>query len=293
MGSNPDVREIDTYHLPRLALSNEALLYAIFFLTALHMSSIDPSNTEAGTAYQTYLDMCLRSHRHDVAVLAVENADQICLTSSLIRIGAFAILSERPLKPYTPPKQWLNMTSASGDVFRLAWGWIADTSTSLAAIAVNKVAPDLSDDDTLFAPSNRRHLQHLLKRHPHHSAVEPWSPAIQEGYEQPIAFIGGVQLAIEAGEGPPLICRRLVAFPVVVPKRPFHDFVEEGRPRALIVLAHYFALFARYRDFWWIGETGRREVYAIKEMLESLGEEAIEWLSLMEAPIKDVNDAYR
>ncbi|KJK86263.1 hypothetical protein H633G_09884 [Metarhizium anisopliae BRIP 53284] len=58
---------------------------------------------------------------------------------------------------------------------------------------------------------------------------------------------------------PGSVARRLVVFPLLVDAR-FVDMVDEKRPRALVVMAHYFALLAMLRGFWWVGDAGPREI---------------------------------
>lgn len=60
--------------------------------------------------------------------------------------------------------------------------------------------------------------------------------------------------------------RLLLLFPALVPER-FTELVSTNQPRALAVLAYFFAFFARFRDVWWIGPIGVREVKAIAEVL--------------------------
>ena len=47
-------------------------------------------------------------------------------------------------------------------------------------------------------------------------------------------------------------------FPYSIEKG-FINLVKEQRPRALVILAHYFGLLARLKYVWFIGDTGRRE----------------------------------
>jgi hypothetical protein len=67
-------------------------------------------------------------------------------------------------------------------------------------------------------------------------------------------------------------------------EKSFIDSVEERRPRALVVLAHYFGLLARFRNFWWIGQAGPREVRAIQQIVED------EWQEMMEWPLKAIEE---
>jgi hypothetical protein len=42
-------------------------------------------------------------------------------------------------------------------------------------------------------------------------------------------------------------------------------------------MAHYFALLAMLRGFWWVGDAGPREVRAIVKQLPSEWQGALEW----------------
>jgi hypothetical protein len=60
---------------------------------------------------------------------------------------------------------------------------------------------------------------------------------------------------------------------MVVPHK-FVDFLAEKRPRALVILAHYFATVSQLSNVWWLGGgtdgkelTARREVHAIQTVL--------------------------
>jgi hypothetical protein len=62
-----------------------------------------------------------------------------------------------------------------------------------------------------------------------------------------LSYIAAVKIAITAGEEPDNTCRRLIAFPTLIPKE-FTVLVAEQQPRALVLLACYFALLARFRE---------------------------------------------
>ena len=75
------------------------------------------------------------------------------------------------------------------------------------------------------------------------------------------------------------MCRILLLFPYLVQKG-FIDLVQEQRPRALVILAHYFGLLAQFKDIWFIGDTASREVRAIQSALSK------EWQDLMAWPLQ-------
>ncbi|CZR64614.1 related to C6 transcription factor [Phialocephala subalpina] len=277
--------------IPKLAFKHNSLLYAIYTFTSMHIAKLDPTNTENIAAYQRYLGLTLREHRDEVGVLSRANADAACLTSSFLRVINFALLQDRGMEPYTPPCEWLQMSSSTGRGLNVeAWKFIADDTGSIMRGMIRdapgiKPGGWLRDDSVLFRESNRQDLLHLLRRTESDLETEPWNPEIQEAYETTTSYIGSIQMSIKAREQPGIIFRRLIIFPTVV-QTSFIELVKEQRPRALVVLAHFFAFLADFREFWWIGDCGRREVMAIERVLSE------EWRELMIWPLQAVEDAY-
>ncbi len=75
-------------------------------------------------------------------------------------------------------------------------------------------------------------------------------------YHRLLGYIGWTERHILAGDEPiSSTVRRFIAFPVWAPDV-LRDFLEQRRPRALVVLAYFFALWIPYRSVWMIGDTG-------------------------------------
>ncbi|KAL2816186.1 hypothetical protein BDW59DRAFT_153409 [Aspergillus cavernicola] len=66
----------------------------------------------------------------------------------------------------------------------------------------------------------------------------------------------------------------VITWPILV-KLEFSDLLEQRRPEALVILAHYAVLLHRYRDSWLFGDSGR---FIIEEVTRYLGSEFEEWL---------------
>jgi hypothetical protein len=94
-------------------------------------------------------------------------------------------------------------------------------------------------------------------------------------------YINSVWLAIEAREHPAMICRRLMVFPLIVSQE-FLKLLQEMESRALVILAHYFALSATLADIWWTGHIAHREVLAIEKMVNG------QWVISMSWPLTTV-----
>ncbi len=268
--------------LPILAFDNDALLNIMCAIAALHTVNCNPRDLEAINVYRNYLDFALQEHSNDVAHLTKTNADAACLTSSLIRVAGFAVLQERPLVPYTPPVQWLQMTRGAGNVFNAAWGFIEDDDSSIALRMVKKT-PILKDSEALFQESSRQGLLYLLHGTRTEHTLEAWSTGIEEAYSSTLSYIGSVQSFIDGGEKPQTVCRILMLFPYLI-KNGFIDLIEQQRPRALVILAHYFGLLAHFKHIWFIGNTGPREIRAIQAVLSE------EWRELMTWPLQMLSD---
>ncbi|KAH8686440.1 C6 finger domain-containing protein [Ilyonectria robusta] len=265
--------------LPRLALQSDALLYSMFSLAALHSASQDEAKKDHHMSIcHTYLDMTVREHAKEVSQLSKENVDALCLTSSMLRIYYFLTLQERSLQPYRPPTEWMRATGSSSAIFRQAWPMVKDNPDSIAFQMIT-YTPVIRDVEARTGEENRRGLLHLLRRQESHELAESWDAEVQEAYESTLSYIGGIWIAMNDHEPPAGVARRLVIFPMLVNKR-FIDLVEEQRPRALAILAHYFALLAMLRCFWWVGDVGQREVHAIAEVMP------VEWQGAMSWPLE-------
>ena len=276
--TEPSVRESWFSNLPTLAFSNDALLNILCATAALHIAVCNPQDSEAMDIHRKYLDMALRGHSTDIAHLTKANADATCMTSSLIRITSFAVLQERPLVPYGPPVPWLQMTKGSGNLFEEAWEFIDHDESSLAFRLVQNL-PFLTDPKPLFQDKGRHIFRHLLRGTRTEHTLEPWNAETEKAYSSTLNYIASVQSRFDEGEKPQTLCRLLLAFPYLV-KQPFIDLLNEQRPRALVILAHYFAFLTRFSYVWFIGDAGPREIRAIEAVLPG------EWQDLMAWPLQ-------
>ena len=142
-------------------------------------------------AHREYLDSAIRGHTNDVLNLHKGNADAACLTSSMIRVAAFAMLQDHSLEPYTPPTQWLQTTQGAGKVFKVAWEWIGNDEDSIAQ-RLTKGVPECKDPRVLYGENHRESLLHLLRRSQADMVTEHWSAEVEEEYASTLSVIGSV-----------------------------------------------------------------------------------------------------
>lgn len=269
------------YEAPSLALENESLLSALFAFTALHMIELDPSNeTEMRTVHHRYWHAALLAHAQELRELSPSNYDAACITSTYIRLNASVMLRDRPLDPYTPPIEWYQVTRGAMQVFAVSYDWMSNSQDSIASRLTARM-PFVFDEDAKFAASNRERFFYLSEE-VGGDALEEHSEADRDAYEKTISYVGGICIEMDTG-GPTLeLSRRLLLLPYLVPAR-FADLLQAEQPRALVIIAHYFALVSRYSGYWWIGATGDREVHALAAVLP------LEWQPLMRWPLEIVD----
>lgn len=272
-----------------MAFESNAILYSAFVVAALHRyKKSNNTDQESLRHCGTYLNMAIREVTHQIAHLSAANIDEVCVTSFLLRVYTFVRLQDRELdEPYAPPVQWLRSTVTSAAVFRRAAELTAGSPQSVGVQMVNLIRHLLDEKKraSLYAGGKAytAGLLHLVRRQEPHELAEPWDDATRDAYLDTLNYIGGIWDAMHDGDPPSSIARRLIAFPILVDQR-FVDVVEEQRPRALVIMAHYFALLSMLRGFWWVGDAGPREVRAIDAQL------APEWRPLMAWPLDVLND---
>lgn len=270
-------QNIWAWNFPKLAFENDALLYSMLAISALHIAKTEPENLEAIDQHRSYLDLGIRRHSEDICNIDKFNANAISLTSSFLRIASFAVLQERTLTPYVPPSEWLHMTRSAGRLLRLTLAH-NDDENSIMMRMTRRVPFDVFKEDP-FENTNNPELLRLLANDHLDNPVEMIDEESQHAYRSTINQLGAVIDAIKAEEAAPSVGRRMILFAIWIRPR-FIDLVDERQPRALVILAHYFALLARFRRLWWIGDTGVRETRAIEKILP------MEWQSLMALPQK-------
>ncbi|KAH7193727.1 uncharacterized protein B0J16DRAFT_381601 [Fusarium flagelliforme] len=258
----------------RLALESDSTLYAIYMVSALHMQK---RSTMTDTKYldicQTYLNMSIREHHRDVAEINLKNVEYIVLTSGLLRVHGFTRLQGRSLEPYTPPIDFLRITNTSTALFQKAGDLTQYNPESVASEMIESAADLLADLRNSELPSD---LSPLVN-------YETGDKKTEEAYARAITYIGCIRKALDEKDVVKSIGRRTIVFPMVMHKE-FADLVEELRPRALVILAYYFGYLSMLSEFWWVGDSGFREIRAIERIMPK------EWLGWLEWPRSVVRD---
>lgn len=286
VSQTPEIVRMWEYDIPNMALrmaqqqNRCSLLYITFANSALNMwtkSTDKQERAELMRLQQTYQAMCAKEQRRDIDELTQrisDNADYICFCSLKILVHSLALVQTLNVDPWEPPSQWLYLGRGAGDVLNMAQQLIDPESNPKIRLFIRS-PPDMRDPNEMIF-CDHSSLDWLLE-HP----AGPGSISAQEDHElddaetlsvynKALSYTCHIHSALDRGEPEYAIVRRFGGFSVWVPVE-FTRFVEQRRPRALVVLAHFMALWLNYQHVWMIGRAGELQIRGIHKILP------IEW----------------
>ncbi|KAI1076256.1 hypothetical protein F5B20DRAFT_326905 [Whalleya microplaca] len=277
-----DVVRMWAYDIPDMALNMAqrqnrcSLLYIMFAHAALNLwtkSTDEKERDELIKLQQTYQLMCSKEQRRDIEELSrgsSQNAEYICFSSLKILAHSLALVQTLSVDPWEPPTQWLHMGHGAGQVFDMAKNLVDPASESKIAVFANSPPVMRDPKDTIL--SDHSPLDWLLEHPASPGSISAQADQelddkeVQSVYNKALAYTCSVQRAIDAGEPDYAIVRRLGGFAVWVPTE-FTRFIEERRPRAMVVLAHFMSLWLNYEHVWLIGKAGGAQIRGIHKNL--------------------------
>jgi hypothetical protein len=284
----------------RLGFEHHFLLYAIFAMSALHLvcdardrhrmyvdhegvksvataiETIPASlvNIDHAKAHRIYLNLAVRKQREAISSLNSNNADAVFLASVLLSYQALKLLPDSPpTNVYLPPTQWLRMSRAIFTVVQATRPLVQGGSVVEMVRTIN-MEPNFRDRAAIFNPQNVKPFQALLDW-----SSYPEPDLDLEGkhtYEQTLAYVGWVWQAILNKDTPKVLFRRFACLGVLVPTQ-FAAFLDQGRPRALAILAHHFAMMKAADEHWWLRGLADLQVNGIQSVMPAEWQWAMEW----------------
>ncbi|KAI0012868.1 hypothetical protein F4779DRAFT_567203 [Xylariaceae sp. FL0662B] len=277
-----DIIHMWSSDIPEMAMSMAqrhnrcSLLYITFAHSALNLwtrTTDEKERDELIRLQQTYQLMSSKDQRRDIEELSrgiSQNAEYVCFSSLKMLSHSLALVQTLSVDPWEPPTQWLHMGHGAGKVFGMASSLIDSASNSKIAMYVNSPPVMRDPKDTIL--SDHSPLDWLLA-HPGDPGLiaeqadqELYDEEVLAVYKKALAYTCSVQRAIDAGELDYAIVRRFGGFAVWVPTE-FTRFIEERRPRAMVILAHFMSLWLNYEHIWLIGKAGEGQIRGIYENL--------------------------
>lgn len=284
-------RKLWSVHIPAMGLSYDNVMYAMMASSATSLLRSTPDDKDLFDARQGYFISSLQAQRQEVANLSVENAEPVCFGALLISMTSFAMLKERSLEPYQPPIEWLQVGRGAGTVIWQSVQTIISEAREAdypALMTVASAYPYFGKDQSYFDAEMRINFLGVLTQHL--PSGDDWDDEeTREAYEKTLSYVGSIQKGVNSGEPAYAVTRRIQTFALLVPPT-FVTLLGLQRPRALVVMAHFWATVSQVHGIWWLGEsdaiseesTAKREIRAIKKALPQ------EWMTTMVWPLDQV-----
>jgi hypothetical protein len=287
---SPVAEDVWQKTVPQTAFQGRPYLVdAMLSVAALHLRSQNPEDktlVRASHAYaaSTFSEYCAALNNG----ITPENAEALFLTAALISFQSAAsrIFTKDDAEAdsggassrYTLPTAWFHAFQGVKTVTASAWRWIFNNPRVNAVI------------DT--QPGFTLNLNPL--------GLTSFFGHLLEGVEEELSTEDPIYLSSTGQAYSHAICvlnyahknlypAAALAFPVTVSRR-FIELMEEKRPRALAILACFFALLKRMDNVWWLHDVSRREVMGLVSMFEpgSKWWQHLEWpvrIALLDGPI--------
>ena len=224
-----------------------------------------------GKAHRVYLNLAIRQKRASLANISPDNACAICFCGSLIAMQSFRLLPD-------PTQQlddfhWLRLLHSLAGIIRIARPMLAPNAPYNTIIHSK---PDFTRAVThVFNAKNAGPFTPILEFPGNPDELDRDEESLQS-YSSVLGCLGYIYERILERELDSWNGRRLVSFGTMTPRR-FVENIEEQRPRALVIIAHFFAMNTLIRHFWCSHENAVREVKRIQQIVPREWQWAMVW----------------
>ncbi|KAF5230885.1 hypothetical protein HYE67_009155 [Fusarium culmorum] len=282
--NSPAAEDIWQRAVPQMAFSGNGKTYladAILSVAALHLRSMSPNDKALVRASHAYSASSLSAFGASLgAGITPENAEALFLTATLIAFQASAsrifVKDDGDAAPgdstvrYVPPLSWFHAFQGVKTVVANSWQWIHH-SDIVKVIIDSQPSFQLNlnprSPDSFFGHMLEGLADELSNEDPRLVA------STTQAYSHAVSVLNWAHKNYHAAAA--------LTFTATVSKR-YVDLVDARRPRALAILACFFALLKRMDNVWWLQDVARREVMG----LVSLFEPGSKWWRHLEWPIR-------
>lgn len=257
--------------IPTIAYDAQYLMDAILAVSALHLRALNPEDHIMVRASHSYMASALSQYssllRNGVSEI---NAEALFSTAALI---AFQSSASRRFDDsdgsYQLPLAWFHSFQGVKTVVMASWQWLRNSDRVFSIISAQPALNlNLDDRITFFAP--------LLEGLEEQAANEPEETRTEtmRSYQHAVAYLNWAHKKPERG--------RILGFAATVSRR-FVDLIAQHDPRALVIIACFFAMTKTVDDVWWLHGVAKREVSGIAGLLPQ------EWWGKMDWAIRIAN----
>ena len=241
--------------LSRLALTDDCILHGLLAHSALHMRLTCSHDGILEILPQKYFTLALRLHRRAAGNITSATAEGVGFASLVILMHLFALVQTLPR--HAPPLEWLSVGRGVGTVMLLAREKLG------AGSALSRfLQAQAFDRDTILASENRHGLLWLIEPVP--GDTEPDDAEAEHVYLRVLSYLGYARTVM--AHDAKRVKRALASFAIWAPDA-FRGYLADKKPRALAIMAYFFAMCTTVEHLWVVGAAGRRQLQGIQEAL--------------------------
>lgn len=265
---DPKVRTMWACSIPQQAVGSDYLMGAVLSLAALHLHIHRPLDVKMRLISHQCFATALQTMQQQLSNITPTNVPLTFAASVLIQFQTFVSWKDPCMhsSSYELPVQWLVMSQGVRSILRAA---TVNLGQSVMKPLFDK-APDMSlkknplTSDDPFAP-----IFGLLETPELHEAD-------RAALSNCLHMIHGMYVGIQEGETPTITRRRILTFPARIDQR-FIELLRMQEPRAMIVLAHFFAIVKTADDIWWLRGRAEYEIVGITNVLTEAWRPFVTW----------------
>ncbi|KAI9738043.1 MAG: hypothetical protein M1818_005471 [Claussenomyces sp. TS43310] len=246
--------------VPQLANSCDYLMHGLLATAALHLAYLNPEQRDRYEYLSTHhRTQALGPFRQDLSNITLENCNHLFAFSGLMIIAQFApsrspeaILPFSTSALYKGPANWMICFRGCGSIVTQARSYMKTgpleglIAQGIQAAALSRevtVLPEMKDNQSLqYVSENLLQLQCIKAT----TTVDE-----MEAYTEAISWLQRL-LAASFTATDSLICRIFASIWPTQVSDTFIRTLDEGRPPALIVTAHYCLLLQRCHSCWYM-----------------------------------------
>lgn len=267
LSTSPNQQRTWAMDIPTIAYDCQCLMDAILAVAALHLRYIYPEDPAFVSASHGYMASALAQY----SVLLKEgvsktNADGLFSTAALIAFQASAArrFEVDSSSGYTLPLAWFHSFQGVKTVVMSSWQFLRNSEKVFPIITGQPpLLLDMVPDRRAFFAPILDGMDAQIETLPEKDRAE-----VKQAYEHSVAFLNWAHRKPDAP--------RILSFAATVSRR-FVDLITSQDPRALVIIACFFAMTKKVDNVWWLEGVAKREVMGILTLLPGEWGTKMEW----------------
>lgn len=265
---DPERQHLWLVEVPSLALQEDTsspLLELLLAISALHYSSLHPSETTMTAIASSYLDLGLPKFQAMVTQPTENNSVKMFLSSVLVSLYVLRSRQDYDsIHEYSVPTHWFRAQQGVRTIACITRPWIR----------LSKFKPLLLDDvvsqHNSKIPSDSPFAELLLMLDI--DSLEHNECTI---YKSAVKHLGQAHVCLASGNTSRAM-QSIMSFPAVVSGK-FIDLLEAKDPRSLIITAYFFGLTTSLKDMWWLQGVAEKEILGLFDLIPHQWRWAMAW----------------